>query len=488
MQKIFCFVALVVLSFNSTSSAQIKNQTPSKNKVQLSEEKVKSLVLQQGLEAKEVEVKYGQYALAPTLVMSQYNWNLVAETGYEWDKSVTVISTSNTGQAEYERFRTTVGLNRYFTTGTYLGLEISRLALDMQLPPDRPNNAPHQVLNNAGIVLEQAIWGNFLGAGDRAKVRAAELTYDAQKIEKLDELENILVNGIRQYWGTFIAKIAYEESINARDRYRQLANNVTKNARLSNTNPGDLSQVRAELESKEQDIRKRSVYFESEKDKLLTLLNLPLDSEVEFDAVPAIPKIKPELSQIDLQSLRPIKTQVLKSQAANEDYEATKSTSRPKVNLVARANSSGIGTESSDAQDQLLSGSHPKYYIGLKLQHTFGTDINEEQIRNKRLAKELEEIKLQRSLMNIENKKDLLERNLLTAYEIAQSNARQKEFRKRAAEELTRSYNLGRVEISSYIIALNNYYSTEVLYAEAMANLRLAEQELLAFKDELIKN
>ena len=470
-------------SYAQTSQSTGSSQT----KIILTEEKVKELILKQGLEKKEVEVKYGQYALAPSLILSQYNWNLTAESGYEWDNSVTVLSTSNSGQANYQRFRTTVGLNRYFTTGTYLGFELSRLAQDIRLPQTSTSTTPrHQVLGIAGVVLEQALWGNFLGAGDRGLVRAAQLTYDAQKIERLDEIENVIISGVQQYWTALIAQKSYKEAINARDRYKQIAANIQKNTRLGNTNPGDLPQVRAELESKEQNVDSSFVFFQSEQDKLLTLLNLDPNSEVEYEGVENVKYTQPVIESIDTKSLRSIQAQTLRVQAASEAYEASKTNYRPKLNLVGKAYSSGIGTDSDMSQEQMLSGTQPKYYIGLRLQHTFGDDINEEQIRNKRLAKELETIKMERSLLNVENRKSLLERNVLSAYTILESTQRQKAFRKTASDELAKSYNLGRVDISSYITALNNYYTAEVQYTEAVANLKLAEKELLAFKDQLV--
>lgn len=464
-------------------------QSANDSKIFLNEDKVKELILTQGLDTKEVEAKYAQYALAPSLILTQYNWNLTAESGYEWDNSVNVLSTSNSGQAEYQRFRTTVGLNRYFTTGTYLGVELNRLAQDIKLPATSTSTAPrHQVLGNAGITLEQSLWGNFLGVGDRGQVRAAELTYQAQKIEKLDEMEAVILKGVQQYWVTFISKKAYLESQNARDRYRQIANNVQKNSRLGNTNPGDLAQVRAELENKEQAVQRNLILAQTEQDKLMTLLNLPANSMVEFESIDKIKYTQPKIESIDTKTLRSIQAQSLRVEAASEAYESAKSSYRPKLDLVGKAYTSGIGTSSDIAHEDLASGSHPKYYIGLRFKHTFGTDINEEQIRNKRLSKELENIKLERSLLNIENRKSLLERNVVSAYVILESTVRQKDFRKSASDELAKSYNLGRIDISSYIIALNNYYTTEVQYTEAVANLRMAENELEAFKDQLVPN
>lgn len=478
--------ATFLLLCMAVANAQTK-ETSTASKIILTEEKVKDLILTQGLEKKEVEVKYGQYSLAPTLILSQYNWNLTAESGYEWDNSVSVLSTSNSGQADYQRFRTTVGLNRYFTTGTYLGFELNRLAQDIRLPENSTATTPrHQVLGVAGVILEQALWGNFLGAGDRGLVRSAQLTYDAQKIERLDEIENVIISGVQQYWTALIAQKAYKEAINARDRYKQIAANVQKNNRLGNTNPGDLPQVRAELESKEQNVNSSYVFFQSEQDKLLTVLNLDPNLEVEYEGVENIKYTQPTIENIDTKSLRSIQAQTLRVQAANEAYEASKTNYLPKINLVGKAYTSGIGTDSAESHEQVFSGTQPKYYIGLRLQHTFGADINEEQIRNKRLAKELETIKMERSLLNIENRKSLLERNVLSAYSILESTLRQKNFRKTASDELAKSYNLGRVDISSYIIALNNYYTAEVQYTEAVANLKLAEKELLAFKDQLV--
>ncbi len=211
MVKIFALL-LVATSFQTALAAPTKkakastpttamnakpaSSTPTRKEVTLTQKVVAELVLQQGDKTKEVNLKYQQFRLAPVQVLSNYDWKLSAQTGYEFDNSTSILSSGTVwSDNEYKRYKTSIGLNKPFTTGTKLGLELSRTSEKAQV--SSPLNPPpsEQTYDHASLKLEQALLGNFFGVADRGIVNAAELTYQAEEINRANELEDVVLGG-----------------------------------------------------------------------------------------------------------------------------------------------------------------------------------------------------------------------------------------------------------------------------------------------------
>ena len=173
--------------------------TASAKEIILNQKTVAELALSQGYQTKQVNLQYQTYRLAVAQVLSTYDWNVAAATGYQYDKSVSLL---NIGNAELDnklqQYQTTISLQKPFTSGTLLGVELSRLSQQADLDPASPFTAPdNQTADLAGITLEQSLWGNFFGNADRATVNAANYNYDAQSILRANDLENVVLDATR---------------------------------------------------------------------------------------------------------------------------------------------------------------------------------------------------------------------------------------------------------------------------------------------------
>ncbi|UOF02836.1 TolC family protein [Bdellovibrio reynosensis] len=474
------FLALITSCTFITAWAQ----TP--KKITLSQKTVAELVLKQGPKALEVNLRYQQFRLTPALTLSAYDWKLGVETGFEYDKSAGLLSSTSSNTAKYERLRTTATLQKPFTTGTLLGLELSRLSqkVDFDTIPTSPPPS-EQTLDVAGLTLEQALLGNSFGVADRGIVNAAELTYEANKIARANELEDVVLESIRQFWNTYVAQENFREAVASRDRYKKLVDAVKRKTGLGYSNPGDLPQVQAEMESREQRVKSFSVAYLKNSENLLTLLALDPTTEVTFEIPQDIPAV-PKLVQKKIEDLRSIRSQKLRVEAAEENLDAYESLAYPTLNFVGRVYTSGSDESSEGSYSELASGTRPKYYVGLKFQYNFGSDIQNEQIINKKLTKDLEATRLQRQIQEATDIEGQSERQVQTNYAIAVSAKKQREFREKASQELNRSYNQGRTDISILITAMNNFFDSEVQYYRALGDYAIALNEWAAVRDELI--
>lgn len=490
---------VIIFTLSSATAFGQKVKTPTPNpapvpvpekatgkSVTLTQKDVAELVLKQGFRTKEVNLASQQLRLPYVQALAGYDWNFLAESGFEYDNSAYLMSNLTANQnLKYERYRTTATLQKPFTTGTLLGLELSRLSqktdygTTVNVPPAQ------QTLDIAGITLEQALFGNFLGAADRGTVNAAEYAYKASQIVRTNDLENVVLEAIRQFWTAYVAQENFKEATASRDRYKQLVDSVKRKTGLGYSAPGELSQVQAEYEGREQTVKTASRDYLLSTESLLTLLNIEPGTEIQFSVpqeIPAVPRLAPK----KVEDLRAIRSQRLKVDAAKEALSASKSKSYPTLNLVGKAYTSGADETADGSYSELSSGSRPKYYIGVKLAYKFGSDVLGEDILNKKLTSELEETRLQRQLLESEDSEVQALRNVETSYSVAQSTSRQKVFREKAANELTRSFNQGRTDIAILIEALNKFFNSEVAYSQAVGNYAIALNEWAAIRDELI--
>ncbi|MGZ3769988.1 MAG: TolC family protein [Bdellovibrio sp.] len=458
----------------------------SPKEITLSEKSVKELVLKQGPRALEVNLRYQQFRLDDVRTLSAYDWNISAESGYEDDKSAGLFSTGTTVFPHYKRYRTTMSLQKPFTTGTLLGIEVNSLSqnLDTSIFPSNPPPSA-QNLDSAGIALEQAIWGNFFGVADRATVNAADLAYQANMISRANDLEDVVLEAVREFWNTYVAQETNKEAVNSRERYKTLVNAVKRKTSLGYTNPGDLPQVQAEYETRDQRVRTTTLDYKKSVENLITLLALEPNTKINFEIPDMIPSV-PQLSPVKPESLRTIRAQKLRLESAQQSLDAAESLQYPTLKLVGRAYTSGYGPGAGDAFSGVTSDKNPKYYLGLKFQYYFGSGLQKETVSNRRISKNLEDTRLQRQLMETEDFLIQSERQAQTAFEITLSAKRQRDFREKASKELNRSYSQGRTDISILITSMNNFFDSEVQYFRALGDYAIALNQWVAARDELV--
>ncbi|UXR65235.1 TolC family protein [Bdellovibrio bacteriovorus] len=475
----------VFLAFLSTTAMQgAYAQAP--KEITLNQRTVAELVLKQGLQTKEVNLKYQQFRLAPAEALSKYDWTLKAESGFEYDKSASLLTSSDLKEDKFERYKTTVSLNKPFTTGTTLGLELSRLSQKVDYDGSPTNPPPsEQTLDSAGLLLEQALLGNFFGVADRGNVNAAELTYEAQTITRANELEDVVMGAIRQFWNTYVAQENFKESVASRDRTKKLVDAVKRKTSLGYSNPGDLPQIQAEFETREQKVKTSSTDYLNNLENLITLLSLEPGTEIKFQIPAGIPAV-PKLPTKKVEDLRSVRSQKLKVEAASESLSAAESESYPTLNFVGKVYTTGVDENSEGSYSDVVSGSRPKYYMGLRFEYKFGSDVQNEKIINRKLTKDLESTRLSRQLLEAEDTELQAQRKVQSTYAVVQSALKQKGYREKASQELNRSYNQGRTDISILITAMNNYFDSEVQYIRALGDYAIALNEWAASRDELI--
>jgi outer membrane protein TolC len=467
--------AIALLLTSGTAMAQ---QT-----IVLSQKTVAEKVLVGSSQSKEVNYKYEQTRLALSQVMAGYDFLFSVESGYEFSKFMNFTRTQND---QDETLKTVVSLKKPLTTGTLLGLEYNRNAIKSVYSATSTSTVPaSQTQDIFGVTLEQSLLRNAFGRADRAKVRAAEKTYRAGLENRVDELESLVLSGIRLYWSAYVSQETFQEALNSRERYQKLVEAVRKKTSYGYSNPGELAQVQAELEGRIQKVKSESTNYLGALDRLLTFLNLPAGSEVKFQVQEEIPPL-PILPKVETERLRAIRALKETVEATEASALASSSYAYPELALVAKYYQSGLDQDAGTSFGQMTGNSRPKYYVGMKFTYNFGSDIQSEDEYNKKITRDLALSQLSRRSLEIRDSLADAERRVQSTFSIAESSKVQRAYREKAAQELNRAYTQGRSDINTLITSLNNYFDSEIQYSKAIGDYQTALNEWAAARDELI--
>lgn len=455
----------------------------SSTEVTLSQKDVAEKILADSFKAKELDYETQLKKLTLIQTEARYDVSLRAEAGYELTKFENFSGTSNP-QDEY--YKANVLLAKPFSTGSLLGVEYSRTSVRSEFSSGYSGSLPAQQTQDIfGVTLEQDLWRNFLGTSDRSSISAAQKNYQAEILQRSERLQSLVLEGVRSFWRAYVAQASFQDALNTRDRYKKLVSTVKRKASYSYTSPGELAQVEAEYESREQAVKNESTNYLKALDDLTTLLNIPKNTDIKFMVPQEIPNL-PKLPTKDLEGLRPIKSAKLRLDASKELESAGQSNSRPDISLVAKLYSSGLETSADAAYSELASFSKPKYYVGVKLEHNFGSGSRNEEYLNKKIARMLEETRLQRTLLELKDREDQIIRQVKASYSNAVSSKKLVSLREKAVKEINTAYNQGRTDISILIEAINRLSNAGVQYSRAIGDYQIALNEWAAFRDELI--
>lgn len=472
--------------------------------ITLSQKDVAELVLKQGYRTKEITYTYEQKALdlararagigsgvqgtttgqtsnATAGQAAPLDWNLTLESGYLNDRTESLQKPIN--DVTTKTYQTTATLSKSLITGTALAFSLTRNS--MKNNSIDPTVAPQLTADSLGVALEQSLLGNSFGYGIRAKIDQAEFAYDSAMTLRTNDLQDAVLDAVRQFWNTYVSQENFREAMASRDRYGKLVTAVRRKTSLGYAAPGEYSQVQAEYENRIQQVKSASADYLANLDLLLTKLAIPAGTEINFSVPTEAPPV-PKLASVEIDGLRAVRAQNLRRQSAEAGVSSAKSDQKPTLNLVGKYNSTGVDASSERSYSELTAGSRPSYYVGLKFGYSFGNGLRNETVRAAKAALALEETTLQRTRAETRDKLETAERNVGATYAIALSAREERNYREKAVQELTRTYNQGRTEIRILIDAMNNLFATEVKAVRALGDYQIALNEWAASRDELI--
>jgi len=471
LYKIF-FIAFLFSFLN-----MVHAERSSTGLVTWSPEDVAQLILRKSIEKKEIDLRFHQSQQNYLKVISTYDWHALAEVGEELDS---LKSINNFLDFRYRRDRLSLGLAKSFTTGLNASLILSSVGQSVEVLPSAAIVIPPLRLysENLSLNLEQSLWQNSLGEADRAQIAAAEASWKATQVTTEIDIEGLKIKALQTYWKAFVSCENFHESEAVKTRYLKLVEGVQRRTQYSYNNPGELALARAELENKIQSTRTTEQECLNNQADLLQILGLATTTQIIFkiQKSPKPPQIQTEIPWDHLKSLE---AQRLRTQAAVALSESFDSKNHPNLSLMFKASSSGVDSQQNTAFSQMTTWNSPFYYIGLKWDYYFGSDVLDKNQQIARASREIEEEKLARKKNEIQEQLYRTERKYQSTYEQVESILAQRGFREMAVKELTKTYNQGRTDISTLIDSINKFYETNVRIAQGLSDYYIAREEYL---------
>lgn len=446
---------------------------------------VAQLILKNSLKKEESNLTYQSTLIKPTQVLSGLDYTLSVETGWEQSRFENFTGTAN---PKDETYKTTVQLKKSFLTGTTLLAEYNRTSLRSEFSQTYTGTLPNsQTQDVAGISFEQSILKNGFGQNTRRDIQAADFDVSMAKKNRLLQLQDQVLEGVRAFWQAYVAQKNFQEAISTKDRYQKLVESVRKKNQFGYANPGELYQVLAELEIREQSIKAESQNYLDALDHLLTLLNLPKDEKINLEIPEGLTPL-PHFSQLDLLKNRNLQMQKEKLDQAQLLLDSADNKTLPDLSLVAKVYQSGLEPRSEDSITEMTGGNHPKYYLGVKLSYSFGSNQQAEEFKNKNILKSIEEVRWQKSKADLLKKESNIQRKIQVSYHSVISFKNQLEFRDKALQDIQKAYTQGRMDISVLIDAMNKYFAVQTQYTKGLGDYQMALNEWAALSDELISD
>ncbi|MCB0365611.1 MAG: TolC family protein [Bdellovibrionales bacterium] len=452
--------------------------------LRLNPQHVVDRILSQGLTPQELALDEQQKEKEYLEALSELDWTLGAETNFEEDRGESLTGTSN---LKDQKLVMGLSLNKSISSGTDFELGYQRQSQKSELSSFAQNiNLPEaQTQDQLHLKISQHLWQNGFGTAHRSRLSRAQEVLKNASSQRLEGLEDALVEGMKKYWDAFVAQENLKESLAAKDRYENLVKIVGNKSRVGFTNPGELSRVQAEFEEQLQRVKSNSLAYLTAADELLVLLRYPVGQDLEFEIKEVLPPL-PRLQAKDLKQLRPYQIAEKELAIAADDLRWSRSQQAPQLDLVGEARFTGVEEQPSDAFAEMSGLGRPTYYMGVQFSTSLDGRQRRAEISFKTAEHKRKQLHLQKKADELESQLREKERQSQAQLQIAESAGRMVDLRQKAVKELERAYRQGRSTISDVILAYNAFFAAQTKKSRAIGDYHIALNELASTRDELI--
>lgn len=455
----------------------------------LSPQDVVDIAIRQSPDVKISELRAQQAEGAAEIRRGLYDLVLKVNPTYEYTEALTLTGTGNPSDKTLTVF---ASLSKRLSTGTTVTVDYNGISQESVLSTFTSNlRRPNAALNAVTLSIRQALWNNILGESDRAVLDSVDATVFAAKLQREEALEEAILDSLNLFWNAYVAEIQLKENTAARQKYEELVKAVRRKAGYNLSTPGELPRLEAEFEGADKNVKISSAQYLASLDNLRTNLQLDPKAAITFkmqateaSEIPAVPR----MATVDIAKLRPVVISKVNFENAERNKKSQNSLSRPRLDLVAKARSTGVDETSDMAFSKMTSASKPTYAVGVELEWPLdsslfrGTRAEAEALYQiSQIDFKLSQDRIRDSIANAERTAVAYRDNALSSIEIVSKRAR-------VVKELETAYRQGRTPLVELIRAFNDLFSSQQERARAVGNYMIALNSWAAVRDELLKN
>ena len=210
----------------------------------ISEEFAVQTALKNSLESKKIQSEQKSYNLVLSEAESFLDWQVFARFNFEETKQNTLNFFENPLEKNQDF---SFGLEKYFLTGTDIKFLYSHLYLNREFNTEftKISDSPTSVFRQKiALKMEQDI--SLFGYADRRRWHIARLKAERQKLNLMEEKENLILKTVQQFWETYAQWLALQLQITKQKDYRNLLQVTKEKNKYGYIKPGELYQIQAE--------------------------------------------------------------------------------------------------------------------------------------------------------------------------------------------------------------------------------------------------
>jgi len=313
-------------------------------------------------------------SLRYTIPVAQWSAESILDTRIEgaWSRlrnqneSSSVFSPTRTDQDAYS-----LGLSKYFITGTSLNFKLAQTDTSLEYPVGSVLNTAPYFETTSTIYLTQNLWKDSFGYGTRRYLESGEQKSQAQKLLLEDSTLDWAYSLIQIYYDAWLAQARAKASDESLKRREQLLNTTKIKLNRGTSEEQDYLQVRSAYLFSKNEKSQNDQNLQDRWRNLVVMLKLP-DRWLNIDAklVPlqldsALERAKGLCSgPAPENSISVQKSQLLKAAAENA-LEKAKMDAKPDLELQAGFVNNGIDASRDVSFDEVKRNHHPSFSIGV---------------------------------------------------------------------------------------------------------------------------
>lgn len=439
--------------------------------VSINDANILNLIEKNNLEIQNLYNKSLQSELSFELKKDQYKPYFNLNLSHEVDNTDTVNSPDPLG-INKNKYTATLGKN--FLTGTHFNIELYHFEYE---PSKNEFIAPPSYNQNyLSLNFEQALYPNFIGSQEKSAYYFSQLTALQDKEQYALDKINLIKTKLNTYWNAKALTLQVQLDNALINKYDILSKKIKNKSQSQLAAPGELEQVLAEITTKKQSIKSNRILLDKAlqdlKNDLMINANSTIAINTETTPIPPF-----SFQTVDIKKSLKYKLQKLKTDTAEYAAQSSPEANAPEISLYATYLQQGLESSQTSAMNEFDHADKNKYLIGIKLNHSFGSDSNSLSSRIKNITKDIEKQKMNRIEDELISYFDVLQKQINNAFDEIQTYESVIKYRKSIIAAMERSYQQGRVDIDQVIMALTNEYQAQVNLISAYAKYNLLKYE-----------
>ena len=312
--------------------------------------------------------------------------------------------------------------------------------------------------------------------------KAFDRALSAQDLSYQEQLEQLILQALTQYWKTYLSYVKFKQAEESLITYRKLVKETNNKQRYNFLQPGERPQILAEYQNIQSFLDIAQQDYDKEKKALLVYLKKD-SKKHKLVFKPRAFAAPPRLKEIQLEQTRTV--QIQKKNIENQEMNLLiqKASLFPSLELVGKKG----WTPAGESSNLSFSSAESFYELGVSLKWILLSKSFYQRVNQKKYELEESKIDFEISKQELLNQESLLEQKIELAYKNIKRTEKANEYRKKAFQELQKSFNQGRVDIFQLIQAEKQVRDSEIQKITALSEYSISLAMISALRDELLE-